>query len=73
MNISTNRFHTPPQLMDITTASKYFGVSKYFLRQGIKNGTIAHTCIGNKYMIEVSAFQRQIDSGVYLHTTQNGM
>ncbi len=53
-----------PQFMTITEASEYFGVSKYFLRKGIREGSIAHTLLGNKYKIDVEALQRQMDYSV---------
>ncbi len=64
-------YATLPQFMTITDASAYFGVSKYFLRTGVKSGQIAHTVLGNKYMIDVFAFQRQLDSNVDFHTQKN--
>ena len=71
MNGEVKEYQSRPLFMTITAASTYFGVSKYFLRCGIRNGSIAHTFIGNRYMIDVSAFQRQMDNGVYLRTMQN--
>lgn len=44
-----------PKLMSIKKTSEYLGVTDYFLRQGIKNGTIPFTRSGCKYYIIVDA------------------
>jgi excisionase family DNA binding protein len=49
-----------PQYMSITDASKLFGLSKYYLRTGIKSGAIKHTIVGNKYMIDTGELQKQL-------------
>lgn len=64
-------YQSVPKLMSIADSSAYFGVSKYFLRKGIKSGDIAHTVIGNKYFVDVCALQRRIDSGVDFHTNKS--
>lgn len=64
-------YQSVPQFMTITDASTYFGVSKYFLRKGIKCGDIAHTVIGNRYFIDVCALQRRMDSRVDFHTNKS--
>lgn len=46
-----------PKFMTITEASEFFGVSKYQLRSWIKSGCIAHTFIGNRYIIETESLQ----------------
>lgn len=53
---------TPPRLMSIIRASEYFGVSKYFLRQEIKNGSIPYIRSGTKYYISVDALTEKIKS-----------
>lgn len=68
MSKGLNGYRTLPQLMSISDASEYFGVSRYYLRTGIKSGKIAHTVLGNKYMIDVFALQRQMDNKVDFYT-----
>ncbi|MCD7957881.1 MAG: helix-turn-helix domain-containing protein [Lachnospiraceae bacterium] len=65
------RYPEIPKYMSITDTSAYFGVSKYFLRKGIRNGTIAHAFVGNRYMIDTAAFKRQMDSQVDFTTKQS--
>lgn len=59
-----------PQLMSIPEAIKYFGLSDYALRKGIKNGTIPALRIGNdaraKYYICAEKFQEMIQTGTFL-------
>lgn len=53
---------TPPRLMSLKKASEYFGVSDYFLRQGVKNGSIPYIRSGAKYYISVDALTEKIKS-----------
>lgn len=53
---------TPPRLMSLKKAAEYFGVSEYFLRQGVKNGTIPFIRSGTKYYISVDAMMERIES-----------
>ena len=64
----TNEMSVLPQVMNIETAADYFGVSKNFLRTGMRNGQIAHIKIGHKYYVNVKSFQNQIDCGVNFST-----
>lgn len=57
-----------PQLMTVGKASEYFGLTKNFLRTGIKTGQIAAIKTGRVWYIKVSDLQTQIDNGVTFHT-----
>ena len=47
--------------MSIVDTSKLFGLSHYALRKGIKDGSIKHTMVGNKYLIDVWALSKQLE------------
>lgn len=44
---------TPPPFMSVPDASKYTGLSRCFLRDGCKNGSIPHIKTGNKFYINI--------------------
>ena len=44
----------------ITEACKTTGLSRYFLRQGCKNGTVPHIKSGGVYYINVSALVEEL-------------
>ena len=37
----------------VTDAARTTGLSTFFLRQGLKNGTVPHIKSGNKYLINI--------------------
>ena len=45
----------------IAQASFVSGMSQYYIRQGILNGTIPHIRSGNKYLVNVPAFIEQLN------------
>lgn len=47
---------------DIDAAAATSGFSKYHLRQGIKNGSIPFVRVGNKHLINMVQFLRQLDA-----------
>lgn len=46
--------------MTIPAASKTTGLSKYYLREGCKAGTIPHVMSGTTYYINVPALLKQL-------------
>ena len=44
----------------ITEAVKITGLSAYYLRRGVKDGTVPHIQSGRKYLINVPALLRQL-------------
>lgn len=59
-----------PKFMTVTEASDFFGVSKYQLRLWIKGGCIAHTFVGNRYIIEVESLQRLLYNDVDYYASE---
>lgn len=53
MNYTSLNIGTPPKLIPIKAAAEYLGVTNYFLRTGIKNGTVLFIRSGCKYYIAV--------------------
>ena len=53
MNYTSLNIGAPPKLMPIKAAAEYLGVTNYFLRIGIKNGTVPFIRSGCKYYIAV--------------------
>lgn len=52
-NYKSIDFGAPPKLMPIKAAAEYLGVTSYFLRTGIKSGTVPFIRSGCKYYIAV--------------------
>lgn len=52
------KINTPFQT--IPTASKTTGLSKYYLREGCKAGTIPHVMSGTTYYVNVPALLKQL-------------
>lgn len=52
-----------PKYLGIVEVSEMYGISKYALREGVKNGQIKHVVVGHKYMIDVDALQQKLDNG----------
>lgn len=50
---------TPP-FQTIPTASKTTGLSRYYLREGCKAGTIPHVMSGTTYYVNVVALLKQL-------------
>lgn len=46
----------------IADACKTTGLSRYFLRQGCKSGTVPHVKSGGTYYVNVVALLRQLDA-----------
>lgn len=46
----------------IDEASRTTGLSKYFLRNGCKDGTVPYCKSGNKFLINVPALLRKLDA-----------
>lgn len=59
MNIMMRKSDQPYQ--PIFLASETTGISQYYLRKGIKNGTIPFVRTGNKYLINVPALLEQMN------------
>ena len=56
---------TLPKKMKQSTAAKYFGVSRYFLRKIISEGRISYTKIGNNLMIDTEELEKYINDNTY--------
>lgn len=54
MEVKNTPFQTIPE------ASRTTGLSKYFLREGCKNGSIPHVMSGNVFYINVPALLKQL-------------
>lgn len=52
-NYKTLDVNKSPKLMPIKAAAEYLGVTDYFLRKGVKDGTIPFIRSGCKYYIAV--------------------
>jgi len=51
-----------PILQSVEQASKTLGVSKYWLREGLKAGTIPHMKSGAKYLVNIPATIARINA-----------
>ena len=58
-------------LMNIKDSAAYSGCSEYYIRNGIKNGTIPHIRSGNKYLINVPLWIEQLNEQSRKATTVN--
>lgn len=47
--------------MKLKNASKFTGLSVYFLRKGCRDGSIPHITSGTTYLINLPALLRQLD------------
>lgn len=50
-----------PLLVTIDEAAKETGLSKWYIRQGIKNGKIPYVCCGAKYMVNLPMLTEMIN------------
>lgn len=48
------------RLMTIKEVAKFFNLSDYAIRNGVKNGEIPHVRLGGKYYISVDDFLKKI-------------
>ena len=48
--------------MTISETAAATGLSKYYLRSGIKNGTVPYIPSGNRYLVNVPALLEQLNN-----------
>lgn len=53
--------------MKLKDASKQTGLSVYYLRQGCRNNTVPHICVGTKFLINVDALMEKLDAESRAH------
>lgn len=56
----TLNIEVSPKLMSIKSAARYLGVTDYFLRTGVKNGTVPFVRSGCKYYIAVDVLMESL-------------
>lgn len=50
------------QFMTIRETAKYTGISESYIRDGVKNKRIPYIPVGNRAMINIALFQKQMDA-----------
>ncbi len=48
--------------VSISSAARITGLSQYYLRQGVRNGTVPHIRSGTKYLINLPRLLKTLDA-----------
>jgi len=59
-----------PKMLTLKKASKYLGVSEYYLREGVKENTIPHFKSGNRVYVLIDAFIKKLEDEAQVNNSK---